>query len=104
MAQFDVYENCNPETSRTFPYLLDVQADILDNLPTRVVVPLVKSSLLKKVAPVLNPILKIASAEVVMVTPQIAGVPVRILGKRVSSLKEERKTIIAALDMLVVGY
>ncbi|MBV5341752.1 MAG: hypothetical protein J0665_19730 [Deltaproteobacteria bacterium] len=28
MAQFDVYETSNPESSRLFPFLLNVQADI----------------------------------------------------------------------------
>lgn len=37
MAQFDVYENGNMETSELYPYLLDVQADILGELPTRIV-------------------------------------------------------------------
>ena len=30
MAQFDVYENRNPVTKKKFPYLLDVQTDLLD--------------------------------------------------------------------------
>ena len=40
MSQFDVYENPKTETNQVIPYLLDVQADLLDNLATRVVVPL----------------------------------------------------------------
>ena len=38
MAQFDVYHNPNPATRKTIPYLLDVQADLLDAMATRVVV------------------------------------------------------------------
>ena len=41
MAQFDVYLNPNSSTRRNIPYLLDVQADLLDAMATRVVVPLV---------------------------------------------------------------
>lgn len=104
MAQFDVYENGNPDTRQTFPYLLDVQAEILDELPTRVVVPLLKACLLRTAAPVLNPGFKIASTHVFMFTAQIAAVPVKILGKKICSLKDERTAIIAALDMLFVGY
>jgi len=55
MAQYDVYENTNQETCQTFPYMLDIQADVLNDLPTRVVVPLVLSSLLKKSIPILTP-------------------------------------------------
>jgi hypothetical protein len=61
-------------------------------------------SLLKRVAPVLNPVFKIASAEVVMVTQQVAGVSVKTLGKKAGSLQGERGAVIAALDMLFVGY
>jgi toxin CcdB len=41
MAQFDVYLNPNTATRNVIPYLLDVQAELLDSLATRVVVPLV---------------------------------------------------------------
>ncbi|MCF8107725.1 MAG: CcdB family protein [Desulfohalobiaceae bacterium] len=44
MSQFDVHENTNPETNQTIPYLLDVQADLLETLATRVVVPLITVS------------------------------------------------------------
>ncbi len=41
MAQFDVFENPNEETKQAIPFLLDVQAELLDVLSTRVVVPLI---------------------------------------------------------------
>lgn len=104
MAQFDVYENPNPETNHAFPYLLDVQAGLLDNLPTRVVVPLVGVSMLSKAAPVLNPQLKVKGTKVIMLTAQVAGVPVRALGSKVCSLKDHRFEILSALDFLFVGY
>ncbi len=37
MAQFDVHRN---RASREYPYLLDLQADLLRDLATRVVAPL----------------------------------------------------------------
>jgi len=104
MAQFDVYENANPETSPLFPYLLDVQAEILHNLPTRVVVPLLKSSSISKPIPVLNPVLTILDTEVIMSTPQMVGVHAGVLGAKVFSVKEKRDVIIAALDLLFTGY
>lgn len=88
----------------TFLYLLDVHEVILDELPTRVVAPLLKACLLLKAAPVLNSGFIIASTHVFMVTTQLAAVPVRVLGKKICSLKDERDAIIAALDMLFVGY
>lgn len=104
MAQFDVYENKNPDTKVTFPYLLDVQADMLKNLSTHVVVPLVPFSIMGKAAKHLNPIFKIKNTNVVMSTAELAGVPVRILGEKVTSLSASRNEIIAALDFLFTGY
>lgn len=104
MAQFDVYENTNPETKQTIPYLLDIQADLLDNLTTRVVVPLVTASAMGKAAEHLNPQFKIKRAAVVMSTAELAGVTVHILGERVCSLKEQRYEIISALDFLFTGF
>ncbi len=104
MAQFDVFENPNQDTCGVFPYLLDVQADILDELPTRVVVPLASSSTLHKTIPILTPLFRIVETEVRMVTPQIVGVHMHVLGKKICSLKDQRSEIVAALDLLITGF
>ncbi len=104
MAQFDVYENANPESKMTIPYLLDVQTELLDNLTTRVVVPLVTASAMGRAAKHLNPQFKIKRTAVVMSTAELAGVPVKILGNKIGSLKEQRSEIIDALDFLFTGF
>jgi len=104
MAQFDVYENTNPATRQTIPYLLDVQTELLDNLTTRVVVPLITASAMGKAAKHLNPQFKIKRTSVVMSTAELAGVPKHILGNKICSLKEQRNEIIAALDFLFTGF
>lgn len=104
MAQFDVYENTNPETQKMVPYLLDVQANLLEDLATHVVVPLVPVSIMGKAAKHLNPVFKIKKTNFVMSTAELAGVPVRILGAKITSLSDNRNEIIAALDFLFTGY
>lgn len=104
MAQFDAYENKNGETCEIFPFLLDVQSEVLSDLPTRVVVPLVLSTVLSKSIPVLTPLLKIMDVEVRMATPQLVGVHTNVLGSRICSLKDQRSEIIAALDLLFTGF
>ena len=103
MAQFDVYLNPNPGTRKTIPYLLDVQADLLDTLATRVVVPLVLIEEMGLAAKRLNPQFKIKGEAVVMSTAELAGVSTRSLGDKVASLKNKRDEIIAALDLLLTG-
>ena len=104
MAQFDVYDNPNPATKQTIPYLLDIQADLLDNLTTRVVVPLITASAMGKAAKHLNTQFKIKRAVLVMSTAELAGVSVNMLGEKVCSLKQQRSEIIAALDFLFTGF
>jgi toxin CcdB len=104
MAQFDVFENPNEETNQAVPFLLDVQADLLDALSTRVVVPLIAASAMSKAVKHLNPQFTIRNATVFMSTAELAGISFRSLGKKVSSLSDQRHEIIAALDFLFTGF
>ncbi len=104
MARFDVYVNSNPASRKTMPYLLDIQADLLDNLATRVVVPLVQAAAIGRAAKFLNPQFTVNNEQLVMSTAELAGVPVAILGEKVDNLKEWREEIIAALDFLFSGF
>ncbi len=104
MPQFDVYENPNVETNQAVPYLLELQADLLDNLATRVVAPLVPAALMGVAAKHLNPRFMVKDNVVFMSTAELAGVPISALGERVGSLREQRNEIIAALDFLFTGF
>lgn len=79
MAQFDVYHNSNPESHRKIPYLLDVQSDLLDLISTRVVVPLVKKAKIKRSVKHLMPEFIVNDAHLVMSTPELAAVNIRML-------------------------
>jgi toxin CcdB len=104
MAQFDVYENPNEDTNQTVPYLLDLQADLLDGLATRVVAPLVAASAMSRAVKHLNPRFKVKDNLLFMSTAELAGVPLSALGERVGSMREKRSEIIAALDFLFTGF
>jgi toxin CcdB len=103
MAQFDVSRNPNPDSADAVPYLLDIQADLLDGLNTRVVVPLLTKTAMGKTAKILNPMFNIENQQVVMSTAELAGVSVRSLGDKVCSVAQHRDEIIAALDLLFTG-
>jgi len=104
MAQFDVYTNPNSETKQAIPFLLDVQTDLLNNLTTRVVVPLFSVSAMGKAAQNLNPRFSIKRTTVIMSTAELAGVMANSLGEKVCSLKAHQNEIIAALDFLITGF
>lgn len=104
MAQFDVYRNPNPATRNRIPFLLEVQAPLLEPLATRIVVPLCKPDVVAgKPAERLNPQFELEGRKLVMLTQELAGVPRKALGENVGSLAAERNEIIAALDFAFTG-
>lgn len=104
MAQFDVYENLDQHSKPSVPYLLDVQADLLHKLTTRVVVPLVTVAAIGKSVRHLNPQFEVKGTTVIMSTAELSGIDVRILGEKAGSLRNSRAEIIAALDFLFTGF
>jgi len=99
MARFDVYKN--PDGAG---YLLDIQADLLDHLNTRVVVPLLPRSIAPQPARTLNPCFDIAGETLVMATQFMAAVPANMLRAPLTSLGTRRDEIVAAIDLLMQGF
>lgn len=66
-------------------------------------VPLVVASELDRPAKHLNPKFKVEGETVVMSTAELAGIPRKALGEKVTSLRNKREEIIAALDFLITG-
>lgn len=104
MAQFSVYQNKNIQTKKTFPYLLDVQSNLLSELVTTVVIPLAKfDQSREKILTRLTPILRFDQHEFVMLTPQLAGIQRKELGKLAFEVSHAKTDIISALDFLISG-
>ena len=101
MARFDVHEY-----GGTIPLVLDVQADLLSDLNTRMVVPLVPlTGAEREVLPRLKPVIAVGGKDYVMVTTDMAAVPLTALGKRVTNIEEPyRDMIIEAVDFLFQGF
>jgi len=97
VARFDIYRNGDA-------LLLDVQADSLPHLTTRLVVPLYPIDRAPKpLISVLNPALHFDGDELAMLTQYAAAVPKRDLGRLLGSLAGEHYAISRALDMLLTG-
>ncbi len=99
MARFDVYRNTSGPG-----YLLDVQSDLLGDLNTRVVVPLLPPKKAPQPARQLNPVLEVERNQVIMITQFLAAVPKSELRKWITSLDQDRDAVSAALDMLFLGF
>ncbi len=99
MAKHEVF--INPDGKG---YLLDVQTDLLDELDSRVVVPLIELEHAPPLARRLNPVFVVEGVQVAMVTQYLSPVPVKILKSPIANLQNEFSQITAALDMVFQGF
>ncbi|HDZ52991.1 hypothetical protein LCGC14_0046800 [marine sediment metagenome] len=97
MPRHDVY------ALRDGALVLDVQADLLEPLKTRIVVPLLPRASAPKPARGLNPVFLLGETEMVMVTQFLAAVPLAEMGAALGSLDAHHDDITRALDMAFQG-
>ena len=101
MGRFDVY----PMPGRGGNgYVLDVQADLLQDLDTRAVVPLLPPQVAPKPAGGLNPTFEIDGRPHLMLTQFIAAVAAKELRRPVVSLDACSDDITRALDIFLTGF
>lgn len=98
MARFDVYA-----MKRGGALVVDCQADLLDGLKTRVVVPLLAEGEAPTPARHLNPVFAIDGERYVLMTQFLSAVEVRELGAKVGSLDGDGEQVLRALDFLLTG-
>jgi len=84
-------------------YVVDVQAELLAALATRIVVPLMPEAVIQKPISDLNPVFEIEGRRHVFVTQALACIPRRELRRKVFSLAEHRASLTRALDLLFAG-
>lgn len=102
--QFTLYINNDQSTAKVYPFFVDVQSELINSLNTRLVIPLTPIDLLDKKAPShLCPVIHIDQGDFVILTHQMASVPVKLLQDPVNDLSAFRDEIIAAIDFLVTG-
>ncbi|MEM8837591.1 MAG: CcdB family protein [Pseudomonadota bacterium] len=99
VAKYDVYPS--PAGAG---YVLDVQTDLLSDLNTRVVVPLLPLSEAPKAADRLNPVFEIGGEPHVMVTQFLSAIPQSALNQPISNVSARFDDITAALDMVFQGF
>jgi toxin CcdB len=96
VAQFDIHRFGDA-------LVLNCQSDLLNQIDSRFVVPLVPRTHAPNVAHRLNPVFAIDGQEYVMLTQAAAAVRGRALGPVVGSLSERSFEITGALDVLITA-
>lgn len=103
MGQFMVYANSNKQSNKTYPYLIDIQSNLLEDLKSTVVIPLMAVSGSGEVITKLCPTFNISGKKFVALTPQLSGIDKTNLGKQVVDLTAHRHDLVAAIDFLISG-
>ena len=105
MAQFTIYANANAQTKQLYPYLLELQSNLLNELATCVVAPLTLLSQHSQLAITrLTPVISVAGEDYLVQTVQLSAIARKQLGKAVSDASANNHEIIAAIDFLIYGF
>jgi toxin CcdB len=104
MSQFVLYRNANKATQKHYPYLLEIQSNLLSDLKTTLVIPLMPKRLAgDHIISRLNPLIKVKNEQFVVMTQTAAGVDRTALGEKFADLSQHRSEILSALDFLISG-
>ena len=102
--QFDIYENPSPRMRDVYPFVVDVQSNLLGALATRMVVPLAITSLSAKDLPQrMCPIITVNHKPLMLVPFEAAPLDKRLLRIEIASVPERSYDIIAAMDSVLSG-
>lgn len=101
--QYKIYRNNG--NGKVYPFLLDVQSDIIGELSTRLVIPLLPREKMKS-SPVerLTPLLSVDGKEYLLMIHEMASVRLAQLGPEVMDVHNQRHIIKNALDFLLDGF
>ncbi|MEH6596095.1 MAG: CcdB family protein [Colwellia polaris] len=104
MSQFDVYINPSKKSRDAYPYIIDIQNALISNIITRIVIPLGKLSHFRnEQMDGLTPLIEYEKEQYILLTPQIASMPAKLLKDPVGSVEPLRDEIIAAIDLAITG-
>lgn len=96
-AQFDLYHMQNGSL------VVILQHDLLDEIRTRVVAPLVPASAVNRVMHSLNPTVTVGEQSYIFMPQLMATLDLNDMGEKVGSLAMMRDVIVRALDALLSG-
>ena len=104
MSQFSLYKNENKSSKKVYPYFVNVQSDLLDDLNSRIVIPLSSSKETNnKTAKGLCPVFQIDGKDYVLLTHQMTSVPTSLLKGEALNIDNYRYEILGAIDLLLTG-
>jgi len=105
VAQFDVYLNPQPASRQFVPYVVDVQSPLIDQLATRLVMPLSRIGAGQPQLPHnLCPLIDVEGESLSLMPHLAAPVIAQSLKKPVASLSHRASEVTAAMDAVISGF
>lgn len=104
MAQFDIHDNPNVPQRAVFPYVVEMQHDFFDQLPTRLVMPLQRARISPGAFPRrLTETIRVQGETVFPAAHLLAPLPAKILKKAIASARDQQSLLRDAIDALQSG-
>lgn len=103
MRQFDIFRNPDAASARRRPYVVVLQSDLLSGVGTVVVAPLALPERTNAVSR-LTPIVDVAGSRHVMLIHDLAAIERRVLKRTVGTAAAMRDEILAAIDLVFIGF
>jgi toxin CcdB len=102
MRQYDICRNNNPSSRKQVPFVVVLQADLLNDFVTVVVAPLMAETPATKIAR-LNPQVKVQSKTYRVSMAELASVLRKQLGEVVANVEAQHGEFVAAIDLVFTG-
>ncbi|MDJ0806127.1 MAG: CcdB family protein [Gammaproteobacteria bacterium] len=104
MTLFEVYKNPSPASGKHYPYLVEIQSPHIEDLATRIVIPLGRASLFNDMTMKrLTPVISIQDEKFVLLTPQISSVSKKRLQGPIGSVSHSQEQLMDAVDFAIFG-
>lgn len=105
MTKLAVYQNRSLRSSVSYPLLVDVQSELLQDLETRVVIPLARVASFEGFPlRFVMPTVEFEGKAFVLMTPQLTALSRTALGSARGNLDAHARAISVATDMLFRGF
>lgn len=105
MKQWNVYPDPSARSRGDIPFLVDLQSNLLDALPSRLPAPLARTRLAPEGAPrALRPLFNIGGLSVALLAHETGPIEARLLKRRADSLLAPAHEVVAALHAPVSGF
>lgn len=103
MAQYDVFPNPSGSATAGIPFVVVIQSDLLDALPTRMVMPLALLDFAGKVPKALCPEITVKGQRLHVLAHYAAPLPAKVLRRSVDNVAAQSSVLVSALDAVLSG-